>query len=210
MKNRWKLSQGVFACMTMVSFSGLSVLGGCLAADEQVDEAEPDAAEEEVFTATTVDLDQGGIIVAQRTFTRAEQLENKRRAEKLAREGLGSSADAISQDTDCLTPAPYYGANLLRLWDDENYTGNVLCFAGVGIANLADYCRPTPPFTCLDNWVGEVRSFKTGSYSAEFDDEFYCGDSCGYVADSSLVDDASTCVEGASYVWRDGQGCQVQ
>ena len=178
-------------------------LGGCLAEpDEPVDTPEP-AEDEEVFTSTTIDLDQGGIIVGQFTFTRAQQEQRRLNAE-LARDGLGRSSDAVmTEDADCWTPL-FNGTNLLRLYDQINYTGNVLCFIGSGYVDLGSYCRGTP--VCLTDWEGAVRSYKTGTASASFSPDGACCSICHSAADQTNVPDAGACEEAAIYAHRGG-GC---
>jgi hypothetical protein len=76
----------------------------------------------------------------------------------------GLHASAIHQDTACTSSD-------LRLFDQENFAGNEICFVG-GNGNmwldLRSYCRiMRPPIgivapMCLATWAGGVRSYYAG------------------------------------------------
>lgn len=176
---------------------------GCLAGDDPSTSEAPQEEAEEFYTSTVVDLDGGGVVISERLISRTEREESRRRQAELARDGLGSRSDAISQDTDCLRFPPQFP--LLRIYDAPNLGGNVICFAGTGITYLGLYCRTLLPTGGCDTWSGNVASYVTGYYSVDLGESIYCGYRCPDSPASTTVSN-SACEE-ASYVWRNEEGC---
>lgn len=123
---------------------------GCLAPETEVDATE---AEDPVFTVTVVDLDQGGIVVAEYTERLSEQIARRDLEinDGTLNDELGRTADAIYQWSPC-------NSTHLRIYDQTFFTGNSICFGGyTGVGDLANW-----------GWENRTRSFTTGSYPATF------------------------------------------
>ena len=188
----------------LVSLAGSLSLLGCLAPEDDSAEVEEVDAEEEIYTVTIVDLDQGGAVIEQHAITKTEQEANRKHDEELARAGLGSSSDALSHDSNCSSNI----AIRLSLYDQANYGGNVICFTGTGtFATLANYCRVFNLGGCYDYWNDEVRSYRPGAESMQLSVSSACGSACANTSTSSP--NAGSCGTTAEYVWRADIGCDV-
>jgi hypothetical protein len=91
---------------------------------------------DEVFTATSVTRhDDGTVTITQRQVTLAEQIAD-REVENQRQEGLarGAIPYVLTQDGAC-------SSSSLRLFDQSNYVGNVICFSGSGSTDLSAYSR---------------------------------------------------------------------
>lgn len=164
------------------------------------------ALPEEMFTRTIVQLHPDGTqTVKVLNVTRAEQEAEWKRLHELAQpkfpqaggENIGSTTEAISQDTSCVGTSNW-------LWDVLNNVGpgNEICFAGTGTADLSTYCRVqvcNPFCGCRSYWDGHVKSYWTGQYPGHFTYTGPTNGSCTHGCQTSFlvderVDNADSCV----------------
>lgn len=173
----------------LASFCVAGLVGsvGCLAPESEVDTTE---AEDPVFTVTVVDLDQGGIVVAEYT---------ERLSEQIARRDLEAHGGAIDEALGTTSDGLYrwFPCNSLHLqmWDATNYTGNRLCLGGTGLAPLSTW-----------GWSQRVRSMKTGNTAVRFGPtNVLCCQSCPARSANQNVSNAA-CESDETWLWRNEYG----
>jgi hypothetical protein len=199
------MSKRVAATLFLAAFSPFCIsASGCMVEDESAP-TEIEEGEDEVYTVTAVELDEvnGNRVVGTYTETLSEQLERNARLAELEEQGLGQDAQAISHTNPCL--AGMFVGQQIIIYDATNYTGNMICFTGTGIADLNSYCRTSLWGQCLDNWGGNVRSFKTGNEAARFGQissgadptQLCCDWDCDARGDNTNVTPASACEQDA-------------
>jgi len=192
-----RILAGLVVTLALVPFS----MVGC--ADEVEDVDQPEAEEEEFdFPDETysVSVYDGGELIYVGTETLYEQLRRNKRIAEAAADGLGLAEEAIRAEP-CAFPAD---ADQLVIYDQNTWTGNKTCFGPngpylTGRSPLANFCRNPP--SCSLNWVGAVRSYKTGAYSLflEKDTANHC---CAMQNDYTNVGDTYLCEEQADYINR--------
>jgi hypothetical protein len=116
---------------------------GCL------EEAPSDPEEDEIvdpldeeFTVTVVDLDLGGVVVAEYTETLRMQLSDQ------VTEGLGQASSELTV-AGLVTCTNLFGT---RLYENTNYTGTSICFVGSGNVDLQTL-----------GWNARVESMRIGA-----------------------------------------------
>jgi len=114
----------------------------------------------------------------------------------------GAEIAAIQQaisTTGCVS------TNSIRLFDEEGYWGNQICFYGAGTANLNNYARfcpyPDDPTDCV-SWASAVLSYQnysgqTGRFSIS------ATQPCTAFAIGAMVSPASSCEQWSSWVTLD-------
>jgi hypothetical protein len=151
---------------TILGIAMTVILAGCMA-DQETTNNEPDPT----YTETAVHLNADGTqTVTYRAVTLSQELRENADRELLATPGgqpgdeatgLGTAAEALWQDTGC-------AGSSFWLYDHVNRTGNRICFAGTGIADLAAY--PVDPHCSgvCSSWYGAMQSYYSGLYEGWF------------------------------------------
>jgi hypothetical protein len=128
-------------------------------------EPPPPESSDPAITRTIVTVGQdGSSSVRTEEISRAEQLREQAARAALVR-GLAKGTDApasIAFDGSC-------AGSSLWLFDGEYLGGNEICFAGSGVADLAQYqlFRCTPSFCFVSSWASSVRSLWAGVDSGD-------------------------------------------
>jgi hypothetical protein len=161
-----------------IVFKQAAILGVCVTAFSgcALEAENPDQGE--VFTETVVVLGQDGHETTYiRELTPEEAAMTERRAPS-ARDVDGSAAgDRVGESAQALTKDPTCAGSSLWLQDQQNQSGNRICFHnfyGGWTVDLASYCRVwvVNPFpyekTCISYWNAWVASFWAGDFQGKF------------------------------------------
>ncbi|MCC6555075.1 MAG: hypothetical protein IT372_19070 [Polyangiaceae bacterium] len=197
--NAHMISRAVRIASQLVGLSLIAASAACVADTSEPGIESIDVDADEVYTRTIVHLAEDGTErVVQVQITRAEQLREPAELAAIAsgeREGLGTAAQAISQDFSCLDTS-------IQMYDQTNFTGNEICFSGSGATYLYNYCRTGD---CMLRWNQAVRSYKSGTASGLFSYRpyFTCGSSqgtCNQFASNTDYNSATSCEQNANYL----------
>ncbi|MGZ3423333.1 MAG: hypothetical protein ACXVEE_36060 [Polyangiales bacterium] len=164
-----KTTNALFAIASMAS------LFGCSSATNDPGSSDPNG--EPTFTETAVHLNADGTkTVVSRTITMTEEKRQialrdtpVAKVDQQVEPGVATTSEALSKDAGCA------GASFW-LYDQDNRTGNKICFMGTGTVHLADFkdCSPgQDPATC-PTWAQGVghHSYWAGSSSGHFQDQY--------------------------------------
>ena len=186
---------------------GSILCAGCGA--PSVDDAAIDGEDvDTTFTRTIVEAHEDGTeTVTVDHVTLAQQIEEREAEEAsiLAGGKLGSQSQAIGVG-GC-------GTGTLRIWSGTNFTGDLICFYGTGLAAIGSYCRvyvsaSGGPPGCFDYWDGNVKSVKTGDYAVLFTgdvDGFCVNCTKRYEANQFVTStaNAGACIPNVKSLYRD-------